>query len=195
MGNPILDKAFEKHVRDFLCSESYCFIKEVSLRMRREHLTHRSLNINKHVSIHPSTCRCKIVSRTNIEVFHPRGTSDTNQKVVEQMNSIWRGEPRTGCPHDTAPLQIRAHSRIHIRFPSHNCTNNLFRVNLFVGSEEGNRSSGGRSLHDICSKTSRQFAFLDRSPPFRSLTYKNVCCQNMAAESLCAELFTEPECV
>ena len=96
MRNPILVKAFEKHVRDFLCSESYCFIKEVSLRMRREHLTHRSLNINKHVSIHPSTCRCKIVSRTNIEAFHPLGTSDTNQKVVGQMNSIGEGNHKQG---------------------------------------------------------------------------------------------------
>ena len=30
MNNPILDQAFEKHVQDYLCSESYDFVKEVS---------------------------------------------------------------------------------------------------------------------------------------------------------------------
>lgn len=29
MGNPILDAAFEKHVQDYLCSESYDFLKAV----------------------------------------------------------------------------------------------------------------------------------------------------------------------
>ncbi|CAM9558470.1 unnamed protein product [Ectocarpus sp. 4 AP-2014] len=29
MSNPILDQAFEKHVQDYLCSESYDFVKEV----------------------------------------------------------------------------------------------------------------------------------------------------------------------
>lgn len=29
MAEPILDQAFEKHVQDFLCSESYDFLKEV----------------------------------------------------------------------------------------------------------------------------------------------------------------------
>lgn len=29
MAHPILDQAFEKHAQDYLCSESYDFIKEV----------------------------------------------------------------------------------------------------------------------------------------------------------------------
>ena len=29
MGDPVLDQAFEEHTRDYLCSESYDFIKEV----------------------------------------------------------------------------------------------------------------------------------------------------------------------
>ncbi|CAB1117956.1 unnamed protein product [Ectocarpus sp. CCAP 1310/34] len=29
MSNPMLDPAFEKHVQDYLCSESYDFVKEV----------------------------------------------------------------------------------------------------------------------------------------------------------------------
>ncbi len=29
MSHPVLDQAFENHARDYLCSESYDFIKEV----------------------------------------------------------------------------------------------------------------------------------------------------------------------
>lgn len=33
MAVPLMDEAFEKHVQDFLCSESYDFLKEVGARL------------------------------------------------------------------------------------------------------------------------------------------------------------------
>lgn len=38
MADPILDQAFEKHAQDYLCSESYDFIKEVSVPDEESHL-------------------------------------------------------------------------------------------------------------------------------------------------------------
>ncbi len=48
MAHPILDQAFEKHAQDYLCSESYDFIKEV-----REQLSYFSL-FQTYV-VHPPT--------------------------------------------------------------------------------------------------------------------------------------------
>lgn len=36
MDNPTMDQAFEKHVQDYLCSESYDFLKDVSVLLGPE---------------------------------------------------------------------------------------------------------------------------------------------------------------
>ncbi|CAM9662596.1 unnamed protein product, partial [Ectocarpus sp. 8 AP-2014] len=90
MSNPILDQAFEKHVQDYLCSESYDFVKEVE-----RYVTHAENESAAELFVHFRRIVDKyIVSGSELELNIENAMRNKVLEIGERMIFVEAGMER-----------------------------------------------------------------------------------------------------